>query len=151
MIRLQALTPLALACLTLTAQAQSQDPAQVLPTVKVQGQRDDYKAPETATGNRTATPSLQSAQSVQVVTRAVLEDQSALQLSDALRNVSGVQSDFGFNGSAMPLTILRGFPSVSMTAMGPMSGSSTYYIDGSKVTGVPINMATPCQPGSGTP
>lgn len=141
MNRLQALTPLALACLALCAQAQSQDTAQVLPPVKVQGQREDYKAPDTATGNRTATPNLQSAQSVQVVPRAVIEDQNALQLGDALRNVSGVQFDFGFNGSAMPLTILRGFPSVSMTAMGSMSGSSTYYIDGSKVTGVPINMA----------
>ncbi len=143
------LTPLAFAALTLSlssaVQAQTQpaaDPgAQVLPAVKVQGQRDEYKAPATATGNRSMTPSLESPQSVQVVTRAVIEDQSALQLSDALRNVSGVQSDFGFNGSAMPLTILRGFPSVSMTAMGPMSGSSTYYVDGSKVTGVPINMA----------
>jgi iron complex outermembrane receptor protein len=141
MNRLQALTPLALACLSLCAQAQSQDAAQVLPPVKVQGQREDYKAPDTATGNRTATPNLHSPQSVQVVPRAVIEDQNALQLGDALRNVSGVQFDFGFNGSAMPLTILRGFPSVSMTAMGPMSGSSTYYIDGSKVTGVPINMA----------
>ncbi|MFG6414321.1 TonB-dependent siderophore receptor [Roseateles sp. DC23W] len=141
MNRLQALTPLALACLALCAQAQSQDTAQVLPPVKVQGQREDYKATDTATGNRTATPNLQSPQSVQIVPRAVIEDQNALQLGDALRNVSGVQFDFGFNGSAMPLTILRGFPSVSMTAMGSMSGSSTYYIDGSKVTGVPINMA----------
>lgn len=141
MHRLQALTPLALAGLSLCAQAQSQDAAQVLPPVKVQGQREDYKAPDTATGNRTATPNLQSPQSVQVVPRAVIEDQNALQLADALRNVSGVQFDFGFNGSAMPLTILRGFPSVSMTAMGAMSGGSTYYIDGSKVAGVPVNMA----------
>lgn len=64
-----------------------------------------------------------------------------LNLAEALRNVSGVQQDFGFNGAAMPLTIVRGFPSASMTAMGPMSGGSVYYVDGSKVTGVPINMA----------
>jgi iron complex outermembrane receptor protein len=107
----------------------------------VQGQREDYKAPETATGNRTATPSLQSPQSVQVVPRAVIDDQNALNLAEALRNVSGVQSDFGFNGAAMPLTLLRGFTSVSMSAMGSMSGASTYYVDGTKVQGVPINMA----------
>lgn len=87
MPRPRALTSLALTCLTLTAQAQSQDPAQALPPDMVQGQRDDCKAADTATGIRTATPSLQSPQSVQVVTRAVLEDQSGLQLSDALRNV----------------------------------------------------------------
>lgn len=141
MHRLHTLSPLAFACLALATHAQSDATSQTLPPVKVQAQREDYKAPETATGNRTLTPSLQSPQSVQVVPRAVLEDQSTLQLSDALRNVSGVQFDFGFNGSAMPLTILRGFPSVSMTAMGAMSGGSTYYIDGSKVTGVPVNMA----------
>jgi iron complex outermembrane receptor protein len=128
--------------LALPAWAQTEaPPPQTLPVVKVTGQKDDYRAPETATGNRTATPSLQSPQSVQVVPRAVIEDQSALQLADAIRNVAGVQADFGFNGAAMPLAILRGFPSASMTAMGPMSGGSTYYVDGSKVTGVPINMA----------
>lgn len=141
MHRLHHLSPLAFACLALTAHAQSDSASQTLPLVKVEGQREDYKAPETATGNRTATPTLQSPQSVQVVPRAVIEDQSALNLAEALRNVSGVQFDFGFNGSAMPLTILRGFPSVSMTAMGPMSGASTYFIDGSKLAGVPINMA----------
>jgi iron complex outermembrane receptor protein len=112
-----------------------------LPTVKVESQRDTYRPVESDTANRTDTPSLQSAQNTQTVSKAVLDDQNALQLTEAIRNVSGVQLDFGFNGAAMPLTILRGFSSVSMTAMGSMSGSSTYYIDGSKVSGVPINMA----------
>lgn len=141
MNRLHRVSPLTFACLALAAHAQSEPPSQVLPPVQVQGQRDDYRAPETTTGNRTSTPSLQSPQSVRVVPRAVIEDQNALNLAEALRNVSGVQFDFGFNGTAMPLVVLRGFPSVSMTAMGPMSGSSTYYLDGTKVTGVPINMA----------
>ncbi len=112
-----------------------------LPQVIVVGQPHDYRAPPNSTATRTATPSLQNPQSTQVVPRAVIEDQNALNLAEALRNVSGVQFDFGFNGSAMPLVILRGFPSTSMTAQGAMSGSSTYYIDGTKVTGVPINMA----------
>jgi iron complex outermembrane receptor protein len=50
----------------------------------------------------------------------VIEDQNALTLTEAVRNVAGVQYDFGFNGSMQPLLILRGFPSTSMTAMGPM-------------------------------
>ncbi|SFQ33206.1 TonB-dependent siderophore receptor [Variovorax sp. 770b2] len=114
---------------------------QSLPPVTVSADHESYLAPESATATRTETPSLQSPQSTQVVPLSVIQDQSALNLGDALRNVAGVQSDFGFNGSAQPLAILRGFPSISMTAMGSMSGSSTYYIDGSKVAGVPINMA----------
>lgn len=110
-------------------------------SVLIVGKRNGYGAPASSTATRTDTPSLQSAQNTQVVPRAVIEDQSALYLSDALRNVAGVRFDFGFNGSAQPLVILRGFPSVSMTAMGPMSGASTYYLDGSKVAGVPVNMA----------
>lgn len=112
-----------------------------LPTVTVTGDRNSYQSPESSTATRTETPSLQNPQSTQTVPLSVIQDQSALTLGDALRNVAGVQFDFGFNGSAQPLAILRGFPSASMTAMGPMSGSSSYYIDGSKVTGVPINMA----------
>jgi iron complex outermembrane receptor protein len=116
------------------------DPAQ-LPTVTVVGERDDYQTPASVAATRTGTPVLQTPQSIQVVTEAVIRDQNALTLADALRNVAGVQFDFGFNGALQPLTILRGFPSTSMTAMGPMSGISNYYLDGSKVAGVPINMA----------
>ncbi|WP_374684692.1 TonB-dependent siderophore receptor [Variovorax sp. ZS18.2.2] len=122
------------------ALAQS-DTQQSLPAVTVTGDRDGYQAPESSTATRTETPSLQNPQSTQTVPLSVIQDQGVLNLGDALRNVAGVQFDFGFNGSAQPLAILRGFPSASMTAMGPMSGSSSYYIDGSKVTGVPINMA----------
>ncbi len=112
-----------------------------LPTVTVTGERDDYQAPPSTTATRTSTPVLQTPQSIQTVPRAVIQDQSALTLSEALRNVAGVQFDFGFNGALQPLTILRGFPSISMTAAGSMSGSSNYYLDGSRAVGVPINMA----------
>jgi len=90
---------------------------------------------------KTGTPVELSAQSIAVVPRAVLEDQNALNLNDATRNVSGVITDFGFNGSSQPLLILRGFQTTSMSAAGNMIGMSSYYIDGSKVQGVPINMA----------
>lgn len=132
-------------CLCSLAQAQtSEQPAsltQQLPAVRVEGQREDYRAPSTSTATRTETPNLQNAQSVQVVTRAVIEDQNALTLAEAVRNVAGVQFDFGFNGAMQPLLILRGFPSTSMTSLGPMSGISSYYLDGSKVMGLPVNMA----------
>jgi len=142
---------LAAACLLVVTSAASAQQAaalsttasapHTLPPITVLATPADYWAPESRTATRSDTPLLQTPQSVQVVPRAVLEDQNALTLTEAVRNVAGVQYDFGFNGSLQPLLILRGFPNTSMTAMGPMSGISSYYLDGSKVMGVPINMA----------
>lgn len=109
--------------------------------VEITAPRDDYAPPATPTAMRADTPNLLVPQSVQVVPRAVLNEQRVLTLSDAVRNVSGVSNDFGFNGSAQPLLILRGFSSTSMSAQGSMLGSSRYYLDGVKVQGVPVNMA----------
>lgn len=138
---------IALPCAALAQTTASEEPAApqadavTLPPVTVTGTRDDYHAPPSSTATRTDTPALQTPQSVQVVPRAVIEDQNANSLTEAVRNVAGVQLDFGFNGSMQPLLVLRGFPSTSMTAMGPMSGISSYYLDGTKVMGVPIAMA----------
>lgn len=140
-VSLTILAAASLIAMATSAIAQESTATSTLPTVTVTGAPDDYRPPNTSTATRTDTPSLQTSQSVQVVPRAVIEDQNALTLTDAVRNVSGVQYDFGFNGSMQPLLILRGFPNTSMTAMGSMSGSSSYYLDGSKVMGVPINMA----------
>lgn len=124
------------------AQTGSDVPAQsTLGTITVSGERETYEPVSSGTATRTDTPFLQTPQSVQVVPRAVIQDQAALSLIDAVRNVAGVQYDFGFNGAMQPLLILRGFSSTSMTAFSSMSGSSSYYLDGSKVMGVPINMA----------
>ncbi|OOW67814.1 hypothetical protein Xmlh_16000 [Xanthomonas axonopodis pv. melhusii] len=109
--------------------------------VEVTAPADRYEKPASRTATRTNTPSLLTAQSIQIVPRTLIDDQAALTLDDAVRNVSGVQYDFGFNGAMQPLLILRGFPNTSMTASGSMSGSSSYYLDGSKVMGVPIDMA----------
>lgn len=103
--------------------------------------RQSYAVSRDTTALRTAEPLLLTPQAVQVVPRSVLQDQNALTLTDAVRNVAGVTSDFGFNGSTQPLLILRGFQSESMTARGAMSGASSYYLDGSKVQGIPVNMA----------
>jgi iron complex outermembrane receptor protein len=116
-------------------------PAVELQRVEITGRSDAYQAPPTSAATKTDTPVLLTPQSLQVVPRAVLNDQSALTLTDAIRNVAGVSTDFGFNGSAQPLLILRGFQSTSMTASGNMSGMSSYFINGVKVTGIPLNMA----------
>lgn len=137
---------LASACLSAWAQTPPPPttpttPTAELPRVEVTGTAPGYQAPATPTATKTDTPVLLTPQSVQVVPRAVLNDQKALTLTDAVRNVAGVSTDFGFNGSAQPLLILRGFQTTSMTASGNMSGMSSYFINGVKVLGVPLNMA----------
>ena len=134
-LTLAALT--ALAALATPAFAQNVEPQRV----EIGGTAEPYGPPPTSAATKTDTPVLLTPQSLQVVPRAVLNDQSALTLTEAVRNVAGVGTDFGFNGSAQPLLILRGFQTTSMTASGNMSGMSSYYIDGVKVTGVPLNMA----------
>jgi iron complex outermembrane recepter protein len=130
-----------LASLCFPVWAQTTGPTTELERVEVTGTAQPYQAPSTPAATKSDTPILLTPQSVQVVPRAVLNEQKALTLSDAIRNVAGTGSDFGFNGSAQPLVMLRGFQTESMTASGQMSGMSSYYINGVKVKGVPINMA----------
>ncbi len=125
----------------LAAPVLAQSPPQKVEPVEVTGSNDSYTPPARATATKTDTPNLLTPQSIAVVPRAVLNEQRAITLTDAVRNVSGVASDFGFNGNAQPLLILRGFPSTSMSAQSSMLGSSTYYLDGNPVKGVPVNMA----------
>ena len=95
----------------------------------------------TVEATRAPIPVLLMPQSIEVVPETVIRDQKALTLTEAVRNVSGVNTDFGFNGGTQPLLILRGFQTVSMSAQGSMSGSSGYYVDGTRVQGIPVNMA----------
>ena len=132
---------LAGACVAAWAQTTPATPATELQRVEITGTAQTYQPPPTSTSTKTDTPILLTPQSVQVVPRAVLNDQKALTLTDAVRNVAGVGTDFGFNGSAQPLLILRGFQTTSMTASGNMSGMSSYFVNGVKVMGVPLNMA----------
>lgn len=96
---------------------------------------------KTTSANKTGISNQLTPQSIQVVPQEVIDDQHALTLSEATRNVAGVATDFGFNGETQPLLVLRGFPSTSMSSFGSMLGSSTYYLDGTKISGLPINMS----------
>jgi iron complex outermembrane recepter protein len=136
--RTLALSVLSGACSAVFAQSA---PTTELQRVEVTGTAQTYQPPPTSAATKTDTPILLTPQSMQVVPRAVLNDQKALTLTDAVRNVAGVGTDFGFNGSAQPLLILRGFQTTSMTASGSMSGMSSYFVNGVKVMGVPLNMA----------
>ena len=104
--------------------------------------KDDYtpSATDQAT-TKTDSQVLLVPQSIETVPEAVLQDQNALTLSDAIRNVAGVAQDFGFNGGVQTALIFRGFTDLSMTARGSMTAAASYYQDGSRVEGVPLNMA----------
>lgn len=68
----------------------------------------DYAVPKASSATRTDTPVMQTPISVQVVPKAILRDQQAVQVGDAVKNVSGVFQGFTFGGFAEEF-IIRGF------------------------------------------
>ncbi len=98
------------------AQQLAQRPVKV-PEIVVKDvrQRDQdttsYVAEKANTATRTDTPLIQVPQSVEVVTQKVIEDQRAIRVEQALRNVSGVAlGDVGQSGIAADVAYCRGFP-----------------------------------------
>lgn len=71
-------------------------------------QEGGYIAPNATIGTRTDTPLRDIPQSIQVVPQQVLEDQQVIRLTEALRNVSGVNTDDIFAGTIDRINI-RGF------------------------------------------
>lgn len=70
-----------------------------------------YVAEDATTATRTDTPLIQVPQSVEVVTQRVLQDQRAVRVEQALRNVSGMAlGDVGQSGIAADVAYCRGFP-----------------------------------------
>lgn len=76
-----------------------------------------YRATRTSTGTKTDTALRDVPQSIQVVSRQVLEDQQITSLGDALTNVSSIQRANSHGGSSESF-VIRGFNAV------------TYAIDG---------------------
>ncbi|MFZ5748747.1 MAG: TonB-dependent siderophore receptor [Pseudomonadota bacterium] len=76
-------------------------------TIIVTGERDDYVADE-ASVTRTPVPLNQVPQSIQVLTRQLIEDQEANTLDEALRNVSGVTASLP-SEIVLVNPIIRGF------------------------------------------
>lgn len=90
--------------------------ATTLPAVKVVGEtvnsndpnNADYTRPNSTTATKTDTPIMETPISIQVVPRAVMQDQQSIQLGDATKNVSGVFQGTTFGGFAEQFMI-RGF------------------------------------------
>lgn len=74
----------------------------------VTGEQDGYNATNVTTATKTDTPLRDIPQSIQVVPRQVIEDQKSTNLTDALRNVSGITEGNTFGGSRDAFNI-RGF------------------------------------------
>lgn len=77
----------------------------------VMGQRsEDYKVGQLTTATRTGTDIMDVPQSIQFVPREVIDDQQILDLTSALRNVSGIQAGTNAGNRSESFTI-RGFRS----------------------------------------
>ncbi|MGH7962257.1 MAG: TonB-dependent siderophore receptor [Candidatus Binatia bacterium] len=66
-------------------------------------------------------------QSIQVIPRAVIEDQQNLSVTEAVRNVSGVQATSTLQTPAYDSTYIRGFPAEQW-----LDGFTTYYNAGNR-------------------
>lgn len=72
--------------------------------------REPYTVDEVSSATRIPVPVHDTPRSVQTVTKQVIEDQKALRLEDAIRNVSGV-SQFATDGGRGGQFLIRGFAS----------------------------------------
>ncbi len=91
-----------------------------------------YAAPIQSLGTKVNTPVMETPLAIKVVTRQMLEDQQAITIDQALKNVSGVTVAGGGNaavGNAFTQILLRGFPTQS------------YFRDGFRVDSFGLNFA----------
>jgi iron complex outermembrane receptor protein len=86
-----------------------------------------YRALTATTATRTATPLEEIPQSIQVITRPLMSDQNNLTVTDALRNVSGVQGTNPLQTPAYNSTYIRGFQAEQW-----VDGLTTYYNPGNR-------------------
>jgi iron complex outermembrane receptor protein len=102
---------------TLEQAPQSKADTTTLATMTVNGKKEynpndpynkDYAVPNASSATKTDTPIMETPMSIQVVPKAVIQDQQAVQLGDAVKNVSGVFQGFTFGGFAEEFMI-RGF------------------------------------------
>ncbi|MGL3822231.1 TonB-dependent siderophore receptor [Sphingopyxis sp. R3-92] len=126
-------------CTAHTASARSaqneRDTSWTADTIVVTGERHGYSAPTSSSAARTDTPLIEVPQSVQVITRSLLQDQDRRTLGDALVNVSGVTPTRSEENLFIP-PILRGFPAeVYLDGLPVFAGNQQAY-DPSSLAGV---------------
>ncbi|MDR4475278.1 MAG: TonB-dependent siderophore receptor [Nitrospira sp.] len=109
--------PLPLAALDVRQPARSAEREEAAPVVEakpvfVTAQRESYAVERAATATKSDQPIMETPVSIQVVPRAVMDDQQVISVGDALKNVSGVQpGGYTFYDNF----ILRGFEANAST------------------------------------
>lgn len=103
-------------------------------SIVVAAQQTSYAAAESASATRTDTPLSEIPQSVQVVTRKLIEEQDRRTLSDALVNVSGV-SPTRTEEVLFAQPIVRGFPAEIYLDGLPAFGGTAATIDSASLVG----------------
>lgn len=104
--------------------------ASILPAVDVTGRaqldptdpyNSDYNRPNASMATKTETSIKETPFSVQVVPQQVLQDQQAITLQDVTKNVSGVQTNFGYENLYQAFAI-RGFETNTTLRNGQRAG-----------------------------
>lgn len=103
--------------------------------VVVTGVRTQDSAPDAASATRTDTPLTEIPQSVEVITRTLMEEQDTRTLADALVNVSGVVPTKPQEGLLIA-PILRGFPAEVYLDGLPIFGGNQQAFDPTSLVGV---------------
>ncbi|MFI3156481.1 MAG: TonB-dependent receptor [Methylococcaceae bacterium] len=122
---------------TLQKAAVAEPPQSSISTLKamtVSSKRDaelqGYSVSNATTGTKTDTPLFDTPISVQVVPKAVIDDQQAIGLENVLKNVSGVAKNWGFGADSNENLYIRGF-----------ANTNNIYRDGVLTPNTPISMA----------
>lgn len=141
-------TPVAAICLAVAsafvnAQAQeraSSETATQLGAIDVKGAADvdPYALKTAASGTKTDTPLMETPLSIQVVPRAVMDDQKATTIKDVLENVSGVRAQPSLGGTAGYL--IRGFRTGNIYRNGLLTtpGSSLGDFDAANLESIEV-------------
>lgn len=88
-------------------------PMTVVGTANPDNDPTAYKITNASTATKTDTPIMETPYSVAVVSQQVIQDQQAIRIEDALKNVAGVQSGFG-NGGLNETFMTRGFETTNL-------------------------------------
>lgn len=103
--------------------------------VFITGRRERYVTSNAAAATRTDTPLIEVSQSVQVVTRALLDEQDRRTLADALVNVSGVVPTRS-EEQLLIAPLVRGFPSEVYLDGLPIYAGNQQAFDPTSLVGV---------------
>ncbi len=110
--------------------------ARTLDAITVPGYRDPYRTRESFSATKTQTALRDIPQAINVVSAALLNDQGARSLEDALRNVPGVGASHG-DGQRDQVTI-RGFSAISDQFVDGMRDDALYFRDLSNIERVEV-------------